>query len=132
MLTLIRLSAVLAFVTCCCLRAQVNIDHEPTSQVWWSDQGEPTGTFQILADFLNEHQDGEHILIATGTDASTFSAIAATRELGSDEHAVIVGQECFDEMLLEMERHNSPVIACIPQRELVRSPPHGTCAVTSA
>jgi ribose transport system substrate-binding protein len=67
----------------------------------------------IIRDFLKRHPKATHILIAAANDTSAMGAIAAVRELGRERHVAVVGQDCLEEMLLEMRRPGSPAIASI-------------------
>ena len=44
---------------------------------------------------------------------STLGALDAVRELSREEHAVIVGQDCINEMAGEIAKQNSPLIGSI-------------------
>jgi ribose transport system substrate-binding protein len=68
---------------------------------------------KVLLDFLNRHPRDKHILVAAANDTSAMGAIAAVRELGREKHVVVVGQDCVEEMLREMERPGSPAIGSI-------------------
>ena len=68
---------------------------------------------RVVADFLKRHPRDRHILIAAANDTSAMGAIAAARELGREEHIAVVGQDCVEEMLQEMERPGSPAIASV-------------------
>lgn len=68
---------------------------------------------KVILEFLKRHPRDKHILIAAATDTSAMGAIAAVRELGYEQHVAIVGQDCVEEMLIEMQRPGSPAIASI-------------------
>jgi ribose transport system substrate-binding protein len=68
---------------------------------------------KVMLDFLNRHPKDKHILVAAANDTSAMGAIAAVRELGREKHVVVVGQDCVEEMLQEMQRPNSPAIGSI-------------------
>jgi len=68
---------------------------------------------KVIRDFLNRHPKDKHILIAAANDTSALGAVAAVRELGREKQVAIIGQDCVEEMLLEMQRPNSPAIATI-------------------
>jgi ribose transport system substrate-binding protein len=68
---------------------------------------------KVVSDFLSRHPKDKHILIAAANDTSALGAIAAVRELRREKHVVVVGQDCVDEMLLEMQRPGSPAIASV-------------------
>ena len=70
-------------------------------------------SYKVILDFLNRHPKDKHILIAAANDTSAMGAIAAARELGREKHVAVVGQDCVEEMLREMQRSNSPAIGSI-------------------
>jgi ribose transport system substrate-binding protein len=70
-------------------------------------------SYKVILDFLNRHPKDKHILIAAANDTSAMGAIAAVRELGREKHVAVVGQDCVEEMLREMQRPNSPAIGSI-------------------
>ena len=70
-------------------------------------------SYKVILDFLNRHPKDKHILIAAANDTSAMGAIAAVRELRREKHVAVVGQDCLDEMLTEMQRPGSPAIASI-------------------
>lgn len=70
-------------------------------------------SYKVILDFLNRHPKDKHILIAAANDTSAMGAIAAVRELRREKHVAVVGQDCLEEMLAEMQRPNSPAIASI-------------------
>jgi ribose transport system substrate-binding protein len=70
-------------------------------------------SYKVILDFLNRHPKDKHILIAAANDTSAMGAIAAVRELGREKHVAVVGQDCVEEMLREMQRSNSPAIGSI-------------------
>jgi ribose transport system substrate-binding protein len=70
-------------------------------------------SYKVVLDFLNRHPKDKHILIAAANDTSAIGAVQAVRELGREKHVAIVGQDCVQEMLLEMQRSGSPVIGSI-------------------
>jgi ribose transport system substrate-binding protein len=70
-------------------------------------------SYKVILDFLNRHPKEKHILIAAANDTSAMGAIAAVRELGREKHVAVVGQDCVEEMLREMQRPNSPAIGSI-------------------
>ncbi|WP_263377619.1 substrate-binding domain-containing protein [Granulicella paludicola] len=70
-------------------------------------------SYKVMLDFLNRHPKDKHILVAAANDTSAMGAIAAVRELGREKHVVVVGQDCVEEMLQEMQRPNSPAIGSI-------------------
>jgi ribose transport system substrate-binding protein len=70
-------------------------------------------SYRVILDFLNRHPKDKHILIAAANDTSAMGAIAAVRELGREKHVAVVGQDCVEEMLNEMQRPGSPAIGSI-------------------
>ena len=70
-------------------------------------------SYKVILEFLNRHPKDKHILIAAANDTSAMGAIAAVRELKREKSVAVVGQDCLDEMLVEMQRPGSPAIASI-------------------
>jgi ribose transport system substrate-binding protein len=70
-------------------------------------------SYKVILDFLNRHPKDRHILIAAANDTSAMGAIQAIRELGREKHVAVVGQDCVEEMVLEMQRPGSPVVGSI-------------------
>jgi len=70
-------------------------------------------SYKIVFDFLERHPKEKQILIVAANDTSAMGAIAAVRELKRERHVAVVGQDCLDEMLEEMQRRGSPAIASI-------------------
>ncbi len=70
-------------------------------------------SYKVMLDFLKRHPKDKHILIAAVNDTSAMGAIAAVRELQREKHVAVVGYDCLEEMLLEMQRPGSPAIASI-------------------
>jgi ribose transport system substrate-binding protein len=70
-------------------------------------------SYKVVLDFLKRHPKDKHILIAAANDTSAMGAIAAIRDLGREKHVAIVGQDCLEEMLTEMQRPGTPAIASI-------------------
>ena len=70
-------------------------------------------SYKLVLDFLKRHPKDKHILIAAANDTSAMGAIAAIRELDREKHVAIVGQDCLEEMVTEMQRPGSPAIASI-------------------
>jgi ribose transport system substrate-binding protein len=79
-------------------------------------------SYKVMLDFLNRHPKDKHILVAAANDTSAMGAIEAVRELGREKHVVVVGQDCVEEMLREMERPNSPAIGSISHEVQVYGP----------
>ena len=70
-------------------------------------------SYKVILEFLNRHPKDKRILIAAANDTSAMGAVAAIRELGRERHVAVVGQDCVEEMILEMQRPRSPVIGSI-------------------
>ncbi|SEF72028.1 ribose transport system substrate-binding protein [Bryocella elongata] len=70
-------------------------------------------SYKIVLEFLKRHPKDKHILIAAANDTSALGAIAAARELGREKSVAIVGSDCVDEMLREIEQPGSPALASI-------------------
>lgn len=70
-------------------------------------------SYDAVHNFLNRHPKDKRILIAAANDTSALGAIAAIRQLRREKHVAIVGQDCLNEMLVEMQRPGSPAIASI-------------------
>lgn len=70
-------------------------------------------SYKAVLEFLNRHPKDKRILIATANDTSALGAIAAVRELQREKHVAVVGQDCLEEMVVEMQRPGSPAIASI-------------------
>jgi len=70
-------------------------------------------SYKVVLDFLNRHPRDKHILIAAANDTSAMGAIQAVRELGREKNVAVVGQDCVEEMVLEMLRPGSPVVGSI-------------------
>ncbi len=68
---------------------------------------------KIVFDFLERHPKDKQILIVAANDTSAMGAIAAVRALKRERQVAVVGQDCLDEMLKEMQRRGSPAIASI-------------------
>jgi len=70
-------------------------------------------SYKVTLDFLNRHPKDKHILIAANNDTVAMGAIQAIRELGREKQVAIVGQDCLEEMMAEMQVPGSPAIASI-------------------
>ena len=68
---------------------------------------------KLVSDFLQRHPKDKRILIAAATDSSALGAVDALRELRRDKHAVIVGQDCISDAVLEMKKEKSPLIGSV-------------------
>jgi ribose transport system substrate-binding protein len=73
-------------------------------------------------EFLNRHPKDKHILIAAANDTSAMGAIAAVRELRRERHVALVGQDCLEEMIAEMQRPGTPAIASISNEVALYGP----------
>jgi ribose transport system substrate-binding protein len=79
-------------------------------------------SYKVILDFLNRHPKDRHILIAAANDTSAMGAIAAIRELRRERHVAVVGQDCVEEMIAEMQRPGSPAIASISNEVALYGP----------
>jgi ribose transport system substrate-binding protein len=70
-------------------------------------------SYKGVLEFLNRHPKDRYILIAAANDTSALGAIAAVRELRREKNVAVVGQDCLEEMVAEMQRPGSPAIASI-------------------
>ena len=68
---------------------------------------------RAVLEFLKRHPKDKHILIAAANDTSAMGAISAARELGRTQHIAVVGQDCVEEMLTELQQPGSPAIGSI-------------------
>ena len=68
---------------------------------------------RLISDFLDRHPKARHILIASANDTSALGALDAVRERKRTRHVAIVGQDCIEEAMLELERPGSPFIASV-------------------
>jgi ribose transport system substrate-binding protein len=68
---------------------------------------------KTVLEFLQRHPKDKRILIAAANDTSALGAIAAVRALGRESHVAVVGSDCVDEMLREIEAPGSPALASI-------------------
>jgi ribose transport system substrate-binding protein len=68
---------------------------------------------KVVAEFLSRHPKDTHILISAANDTSALGAIDAARQLGRMKHVAVVGQDCVEEMLIELEKPGSPAVASI-------------------
>ena len=68
---------------------------------------------RIVSEFLMRHIKDKHILIAAANDTSALGALQAVHDLKRMKHVAIVGQDCIQEMLAEMQIPDSPVIGSI-------------------
>jgi len=68
---------------------------------------------QLVLEFLKRHPKDKHILIAATNDTSAMGAIEAIRQLGREKQVVVVGQDCLEEMVAEMQRPDSPAIGSV-------------------
>jgi len=70
-------------------------------------------SYKLILDFLKKHPNERHIFIAAANDPSTLGAIAAARELGREKHVAVVGQDCLEEMLVELQRPGTPAVGSV-------------------
>jgi ribose transport system substrate-binding protein len=70
-------------------------------------------SYKVILEFLSRHSKDKHILIAAANDTSAMGAIAAVRELRREKNVAVVGQDCLEAMLVEMQRPGSPAIGSI-------------------
>jgi len=70
-------------------------------------------SYKVVLEFLNRHPKDKYILIAAANDTSALGAITAVRELQREKNVAVVGQDCLDEMIVEMQLPGSPAIASI-------------------
>ena len=68
---------------------------------------------KLTLEFLDEHRQARRILFAAATDTSALGAVDAARERGREKHVAVVGQDCIEEALAEMQRKNSPLIGSV-------------------
>lgn len=68
---------------------------------------------KLISDFLDRHPQDRHILIAAANDTSGLGALDAVRERKRERHVAIVGQDCIEEAVREMQRPRSPFIASV-------------------
>ena len=70
-------------------------------------------SYKLILYFLRKHPHERHIFIAAANDPGTLGAIAAARELGREKHVAVVGQDCLEEMLIELRRPGTPAVGSI-------------------
>jgi ribose transport system substrate-binding protein len=63
--------------------------------------------------FLTEHPESKRVLIAAANDTSALGAVDAARQLKRQRHLLVVGQDAIEEMLAEMRRPATPVVATV-------------------
>lgn len=68
---------------------------------------------RVVADFFKRHQRTDRILIAAATDTSALGALQATLDTQREKNVAIVGQDCIPEVLEEMKKPQSPIIASV-------------------
>jgi ribose transport system substrate-binding protein len=66
-----------------------------------------------VSEFLRDHRQGEHILVAAATDSSALGVLDAVRDSGREQDFAIVGQDCIPEVLEEMRSGSSALIGSI-------------------
>jgi ribose transport system substrate-binding protein len=70
-------------------------------------------SYRLIRDFLRKHPNDRGILIAAATDTSALGALKAVRELRRESQVAIVGQDCIDEALAEMNVPGSSFIGSV-------------------
>ncbi|HEX3436000.1 MAG TPA: substrate-binding domain-containing protein [Pseudacidobacterium sp.] len=68
---------------------------------------------RVVMDFFKRHQRTDRVLIAAATDTSALGALQATIDTQREKHVAIVGQDCIPEVLEEMKKPQSPIIASV-------------------
>ncbi|GAA3750295.1 substrate-binding domain-containing protein [Terriglobus aquaticus] len=68
---------------------------------------------KLVGDFLQRHPKDKRILIAAATDTSALGAVDAARQLRRHRHVAVVGQDCIEDALKEMNQAGSPLIASV-------------------
>ena len=92
----------------------MRLPHVPVeSYVRIDGRGMHDVSHRVVLDFLNRHPKDKHILITAANDTSAMGAISAIRKLGREKHVAVVGQDCREEMVAEMQRPGSPAIGSI-------------------
>lgn len=79
-------------------------------------------SYKLVREFLRRHPDDRGILIATATDTSALGALKAVRELKRDKYVAIVGQDCIQEALDEMNAPASPLIGSVSHEAATYGP----------
>ena len=85
-------------------------------------RGQLEASRQAVGEFLDKHPRDRKILIAAATDSSALGAVAAARERRRARHVAIVGQDCIEEAVAEMERADSPLIGTISHETATYGP----------
>ncbi len=68
---------------------------------------------KVISEFLDRHPRDKHILIAAATDSSALGALDAVKERRRTQHVAIVGQDCIADVMTEMRKEGSPLIASV-------------------
>ena len=68
---------------------------------------------RIVAEFMRRQKRDRHILISAANDTSALGALEAVRESNREKHVAIVGQDCIQEAIEEMQRPGSPWIGSV-------------------
>jgi ribose transport system substrate-binding protein len=68
---------------------------------------------KVISEFLERHRRDKHILIAAANDSSALGAIDAARELKRERNVAVVGQDCIQDAIEEMQRRSSPMIGSV-------------------
>ena len=69
--------------------------------------------YDVVLQFLEQHGGSRRILIAAGNDMSALGAVDAARKLKRQHEVMVVGQDAIDEMLAELKRPGTPVVATV-------------------
>ncbi len=70
-------------------------------------------SYRLVLDFLRRHPKDRKILIAAATDTSALGAVQAARELKRQRHVAIVGQDCIEAAIEEMEAAKTSLIGSV-------------------
>ena len=63
--------------------------------------------------FLQERPKSRRILVVSANDMGALGAVDAARNLRRQQHLMVVGQDAIEEMLSELKRPGSPMVATI-------------------
>lgn len=86
---------------------------DPAIFLRWNARGMRERSRKLTLEFLDDHRQARRILFAAATDTSALGAVDAARERGREKHVAVVGQDCIEEALAEMQRKNSPLIGSV-------------------
>lgn len=70
-------------------------------------------SYRLTLDFLRRHPRDRHILIAAATDTSALGAVQAVRELKRGSTIAVVGHDCLEEAMEEMDAPDTPLIGSV-------------------